>query len=357
MYRKTFAEINLENLYQNYINVTEMTNGKQVIPVVKANAYGHGAIEVTRYLKNRNIDYFAVALLEEALELRNEFDDISILVMGVTHKNDFQVASDNDITITISNMDQIDDLMKINNNLNVHIKIDSGMNRLGFKEDSDIKCAIQFLSKHQSVNLEGIYTHFATADGDYDYYLMQKSRFEQVLKLTDYKFKMIHCSNSSSSIKFEKDIPYTTHTRLGISLYGLTLDRDMDFLKNTYKLCTYIAEIKHLKKGEKLGYGITYQAKENEVIGVLPIGYADGFIRKNQGGYVEINKKKYEIVGRICMDQMFIKIDETITKDDKVILFGGMVSIDEVADRLETINYEIICQITYRVPKIYIRKE
>ena len=158
-------------------------------------------------------------------------------------------------------------------------------------------------------------------------------------------------------IKYEKEIPYTTHARLGISLYGLTLDEGMDFLKNTYKLSTQIQEIKHLNKGVKVGYGITYTAKEDEIIGVLPIGYADGFIRKNQGGDVEINNKRYPIVGRICMDQMFIKIDDTITKDDTVVLMGGVVSIDEVANRLETINYEIICQITYRVPKVYLRKE
>lgn len=357
MHRKTYAEINLENLYHNYLEVEKRTNGKKVIPVVKANAYGHGAIEVVDYLVKQGIDYFAVSLVEEALELREKFKDIDILIMGVTHKEDFEVACENNFTITVSNMDQIDKLMTVCGPLKVHIKIDSGMNRLGFKEDSDIIDAVSFMKQHTHIDLEGIYTHFATADGDKEYYMKQRTRFEEVLKMIDYDFEMVHCSNSSSSIKYEKDIDYTTHSRLGISLYGLTLDEGMDFLKNTYRLCTYIAEIKKLKKGEKLGYGITYEAKEDEVIGVLPLGYADGFIRKNQGGYVEINNKRYEIVGRICMDQMFIKIDDSITKEDQVVMMGGLVSIDEVANRLETINYEIICQITYRVPKIYLRKE
>jgi alanine racemase len=110
-----------------------------------------------------------------------------------------------------------------------------------------------------------------------------------------------------------------------------------------------------LYPGDKVGYGATYTAKKEEIIGILPIGYADGFIRKNQGGDVEINGKRYPIIGRICMDQMFIKIDETVSKEDDVILFGGIVSIDEVAERLDTINYEIICQITSRVPKKYIK--
>ena len=354
MYRKTFAEINLENLYQNYLNVLEKTSGKKVIPVVKANAYGHGAKKVVDYLVNKGVDYYAVSMVEEALELREKHKDIDILIMGVTHKEDLCDCANNNFTVTISNMDQIDSLMELDRELKVHIKIDTGMNRLGFKSDVEINDAIVFLKDHHYINLVGIYTHFATADGDFDYYDLQRIRFEEILDYVDYDFEMVHCSNSSSSIKYESSMSYTTHTRLGISLYGLTLDEDMDFLKNTYRLCTHIAEIKHLKKGEKLGYGITYEAKEDEIIGVLPIGYADGFIRKNQGGDVEINNKRYKIVGRICMDQMFVKIDESITKKDKVVLFGGIISIDEVAKRLDTINYEIICQITYRVPKIYI---
>jgi len=356
MYRKTYAEINLENLYQNYLNVEKRTYNK-VIPVVKANAYGHGAIEVVNYLYKKGITFYAVSLVEEALELRSKNKEIEILVMGVTHKEDFEVCSKNGFTITISNMDQVDMLIEVECDLKVHLKVDTGMNRLGFKEENDVITAVEFLKKHHSISLEGIYTHFATADGDFEFYQKQKKRFEDLLDIINYDFEMIHCSNSSSSIKYEKDISYTTHSRLGISLYGLSLDEDMDFLLNTYKLCTYIAEIKHLKKGEKLGYGITYEAKKDEIIGVLPIGYADGFIRKNQNGFVEINNKRYQIVGRICMDQMFIKIDEEVTKNDKVVMFGGLVSIDEVAERLDTINYEIICQITYRVPKIYLGKE
>lgn len=352
-YRKTFAEINLKNLYQNYLNVVIETNGKKVIPVVKANAYGHGAIEVVDYLVERGVNYFAVSLVEEAVELREKHKDIDILIMGFTHKEDFCFCASNNFTVTISNMDQIDGLMQLDSMLKVHIKIDSGMNRLGFKDDQDIKDVISFMKNHHYIDLLGIYTHFATSDCDVEYYQKQKRRFEEVLEYVDYKFEMIHCGNSSSSIKYEKDIPYTTHTRLGISLYGLTLDKDMDFLKNTYKLCTYISEIKELKKGEKLGYGITYEAKDTEIIGIMPIGYADGFIRMNQGGDVEIKGKRYKIVGRICMDQMFVLIDDSISKEDKVTLFGGMVSIDEVAKRNKTINYEVICQITYRVPKIY----
>ena len=355
-YRKTVAEIHLDNLYRNYKVISEKIPQKTVIPVVKANAYGHGAIEVVKHLYSKGVRFFAVSLIEEADQLRELYDDIELLVMGVAHKEDLRHCAKNNYTITLSNLDQIDGCMELDQMLKVHLKVDTGMNRLGFKDVQEIKEVVRFLDSHQFVNLQGIFTHFATADGDLDFYQKQRKQFEEILEEVDYTFEMIHCSNSSSTIKFEEDIPYTTHTRLGISLYGLSLDEGMDFLKNTFTLKTKIQEIKHLQKGEKVGYGITYTAKEDEVIGVLPIGYADGFIRMNQGGDVEINQKRYEIVGRICMDQMFVKIDESITKEDDVILMGGLVSIDEVANRLKTINYEIICSISDRVPRIYIKK-
>jgi alanine racemase len=353
-FRKTVTEINLSNLYDNYNNVSKRVGNKTVIPVVKANAYGHGSVEVTRHLHENGVDYFAVSLLEEALELRNEFHDIDILVMGVVDKEDFNTASKYNITVTIESFDQLEDIV-LNQQLKVHINVDTGMNRLGFKTDADIVTACELLCKNKMYYVEGIYTHFSTADDNEEYYMKQLNRFKVILSLIDKKFDMVHISNSSSSLKYEKDYDFTTHTRLGISLYGLTLDKGMDFLKNTYTLKTKLSSITKIRAGEKVGYGATYTALTDELIGVLPIGYADGFIRQNNPGDVEINGKRFPIVGRICMDQMFIRIDDSITKENDVILFGNEVSIDEVADRLRTINYEVICQITYRVPKVYIK--
>ncbi len=354
-YRQTYAEINLSNLYENYKNIENLSKGKKVIPVVKANAYGHGVIEVVSYLVDRNIDYFAVSLFEEALQIRESFKNVKILVMGVIERKHFDIAAKKNITLTISNTDQLEKISELNNSLKVHIKIDTGMNRLGFKSEKDILLAFNALNSSSSVVLEGIYTHFSTADSNEEYYRMQLRRFKYIYDLLNFDFKMVHASNSSSAIKYEPDITFTTHTRLGISLYGLTLDSETKFLLNTYRLISHISEIKHLEPGDKVGYGAAYTATDKEIIGVLPIGYADGFIRQNQGGDVEINNKRYKIVGRICMGQMFIKIDKSISKTDAVILFGSLISIDEVANRLSTINYEIICQITYRVPKIYIK--
>lgn len=355
IYRKTYAEINLAHIYENYCHIQNMLDKKIIIPVVKANAYGHGAIEVVRFLVEKGIHYFAVSLLEEAIEVRKEFPLVDILIMGHVPKEYFPVSASNNFTILITNMEQLENIIEFDLPLKVHLKIDTGMNRLGFKSNIEIIKAFSILRDHHSIDLEGICTHFATADENKLAYDKQLSRFKEVLSLLQYDFKIVHISNSSSMIKYEKDYDFTTHTRLGISLYGLTLDKETRFLSNTYRLMSQFAEIKYLAAGEKVGYGHTYKATKNEVIGVLPIGYADGFIRQNQGGDVEINGKRYEIIARICMDQLFVKIDDTITIEDQVIIFGGLVSIDEVATRLQTINYEIVCQITSRVPKKYLR--
>jgi alanine racemase len=275
--------------------------------------------------------------------------------MGIVEDEGLIKASEEDITITVSNFDQIETLKKLKKNLTIHLNVDTGMNRLGCKNDHTILEAVRILKENPKVFIQGIYTHFSTADDNKIYYDIQMRRFRQILEMIDYHFEMIHISNSSSTIKYEADIDFTTHARVGISLYGLTLDPGNDFLKNTFSLYTYVSQIKTLNIGEKVGYGAVYTAKQSEILGVLPIGYADGFIRLNQGGEVEINKERYPIVGRICMDQMFVRLDENVKKTDRVTLFGGQITIDEVADRLETINYEIICQIGSRVPRQYIK--
>lgn len=353
MYRKTYLKVNLDHLYENYSMIQKKVGEKIVIPVVKANAYGHGVFEVVDKLYQNGVDFFAVSLLEEAIELRNKYPNIKLLMMGVCNHGDFDIAASYQIQVTVGNNKQLEEVLQMDRELLIHLKIDTGMNRLGFKDLTDAKNAFVKIQQHSNAKLVGVYTHFATADNDYPYFVSQKEKFEQFLSMIDHRNMMIHVSNSSSAIKYEGDLPYTTHIRLGISLYGLTLDKETDFLKNTCKLITHISEVKYLTYGEKLGYGATYQAQKNEKIAILPIGYADGFIRKNQGGYVEIDGNRCEIIGRICMDQMFVRIKDNINIDTPVVLFGGLITIDEVANRLDTINYEVICQVTSRVPRVY----
>jgi len=326
----------------------------KAIPVVKADAYGHGAKRVTRYLYDRGIRFFAVSLLEEALELKEVAPDIDVLVMGAVHKEDFEVLSEHDILFTLTNRPLFDAAISFGKPLRFHMKLDTGMHRLGFKDMAEALEVAKEVQDVSHLRMEGLYTHFATADCDETYVKRQISIFESFLQAMPFHPKCIHVSNTSAIMKYDNDFPYTTHARLGIAMYGASLEGNLFPLKTTYTLKTRIVEIKPLKKGEKLGYSITYEAKKNERIGVLPIGYADGMIRKNQGGYATVNGKRCEIVGRICMDQMFIRIGEDMTLGDEVVLIGEDPHIDEIAERLDTINYEVFCQIGKRVPRIYI---
>jgi alanine racemase len=357
IYRPTWAEINLNNIEHNFDYVASLNPTKDVIPVIKADAYGHGAIEVMNFLYQKGIHTFAVSLLEEALELRLKNKKIKILMLGPILENQFEVAQKYKIDITLYDSNIVQALLKTNLKLNVHLKVDTGMNRYGLKDKQEIIDVIKKLQAHQSINLEGIFTHFATANDDKKLYDVQLERFKDVLSEINVKPKMIHISNSSSAIKYEKSYDFTTHIRLGISLYGLTLDKIKTNLKPAMTLKSKVVQIKQLKAGEVVGYGATYTSVTKERIAVIPIGYADGWLRKNRNNDVQINKKRYSIVGLICMDAMFARIDNQVNIGDEVTLFGDLISIDEVAIKQDTNLYEVCTNISKRVPRIYIKGE
>jgi alanine racemase len=357
IYRPTWIEINLDNLYHNYQYFQKLNNNKTIIPVIKANAYGHGAIEVMQYLYQKNVKMFAVSLLEEALELREINRNIDILMLGPILNNQLDIASKNKIEVTIYDENILNDVLSFSDELVVHLKVDTGMSRYGIHDVDLIKDSINQLVNKKNIQLKGLFTHFATANDNQDYYDFQLDKFKNIFNQISFKPNMIHISNSSSAFKYENNYQFTTHIRLGISLYGLTLDSNLNQLKDVMSLKSKVVQIKDVKKGECVGYGASYQAKEDEKIAIIPIGYADGFIRKNKNGYVEINHLKYKIVGIICMDALFIKVDDDVKVGDIVTLFGGMIKIDEVAKRLNTINYEVITNMSHRVPRIYIKEK
>lgn len=353
-YRPTWAEINLDHLWHNIELAKTKLQHQEIIPVIKANAYGHGAKEIFQFLLKKGIQTFAVSLLEEALELRELNGLVKIIMMGPILKEDFIIAAKNNIDVTIYSHEILSEALSAQIPLNIHLKVDTGMHRFGLTDIDDIKEAVNQITHHKFLSFEGIYTHFSTANENETYYKHQLDEMKTVLQNIAHKPKMIHMSNSSSTLKYEKNYDFTTHVRYGISLYGLTLDEPKDDLHPVMSLKSRVVQIKKLKKNDFLGYGASYQAMQDEWIAILPIGYADGLIRKNRNGYVEINQKLYQIVGVICMDACFIKVDEKIKVGDTVTLFGGLVSCDDVAKRLETINYEVTCQISSRVPRIYI---
>ncbi|MDO9628525.1 MAG: alanine racemase [Acholeplasmataceae bacterium] len=353
-YRPTWAEINLNHLWHNYSEAKKEAPNKEVIPVIKANAYGHGAIPIFKFLYQRGVRFFAVSLLEEALELRKVLNDASILMMGPLLIEDLQIASDNRIEFTIYDIPIYEAVMKSNLKLTCHLKIDSGMSRYGLIEPKMIIDVVSNLQSKKNIDLKGIYTHFATANENEEFYFNQVIRMKNILDQIKVKPRMIHMSNSSSTFKYEKKYDFTTHVRLGISLYGLSLDDPKPNIIPVMSLKSKVVQIKELHNGDSLGYGATYKAKGHEFIAILPIGYADGLIRKNKNGCVEINSKKYKIVGIICMDACFIKVDETVHVGDVATIFGGIITVDDIAKRLNTINYEVVTSVSNRVPRIMV---
>lgn len=352
-YRPTWVTIDLDAIDFNLSQAQKAVPHKKVIPVIKANAYGHGAVEIFKHLIKRDINFFAVSLLEEALELRRENQEVDILMLGAILEDQLEVAERHNIQVTIYDKDIYKTIIYSDLKLKCHLKVDTGMSRYGIVEPNDVIEIVNRIQEKPNLELVGIYTHFSTANEDEHYYHMQLEKIKKILNQIKILPKMVHISNSSSTFKYEDKYDFTTHVRLGISLYGLSLDNPKPNIKPVMSLHSKIVQIKHLKAFDHVGYGATYEAKKDEIIGILPIGYADGWIRKNKTGSVEINGKLYKIVGIICMDACFIKIDEYVCVGDEAILFGNLIHIDDIAKRLNTINYEVACQISNRVPRIY----
>ena len=342
--------INLNNLIYNLDQIKEHT-GKKIIAVVKADAYGHGAVEIAEAIEDK-IDYLAVACFEEAVELRNNGIVTPILILGHTESDKFEEASKKNITVTIHDFSQLD--VNTGGKLKVHIKIDTGMNRIGFNSLDDAKRALSIMMKTNYYDIEGIFTHYATADCDKQFYLEQRHKFEEIVESLDYEFKYIHSSSSAASINYGEDL--TNAVRPGIILYGIKPSYDIDFsLKPVLSLYSKIIHLKKISAGERIGYGNSYIVKEDMVIATVPIGYGDGWLRRNATVPVYINGQYCEIVGRICMDMMMVKVDETAKLGDEVELIGNHISADDVASKTDTISYEVVCNLGKRLKRNYVK--
>ncbi|MCK9235297.1 MAG: alanine racemase [Acholeplasmataceae bacterium] len=354
MYRPTYANIHLAYLKTNLELIKKMIPDKKVVPVIKANAYGHGSVVIMEYLIQQGIDYFAVSLLEEALELREKNKEVGIIILGAISKEQLKIISDNQLDIFVYSNELLNDALESQLPLRIHLKYDTGMHRYGFTNLKAILNAIYQIENHPTVKWIGLATHFATADDNEIYYRHQVEMFKELLTHLPRKPEMIHMSNSASTVIYESMYDFTTHVRVGIALYGLSLEHLNLGLKPVMSLHSHIVQIKKLKKGEFVSYGATYQAKEDEYIGVIPIGYADGWLRVNRDAMVEINHKLYPLVGTICMDAALVKIDQSVQLGAEVILFGGLVSTKDVADHQKTIVYEVCTNISARVPRRYV---
>ncbi|MEK3806433.1 alanine racemase [Bacillus sp. FSL H8-0547] len=368
-YRDTWAEIDLDAVMSNVRNMkAHIGEGKKLIAVVKANAYGHGDAEVAKAALEAGADMLAVAFLDEAIALRDAGFQTEILVMGASRPSDVQLAADMNIILTAPSFEWLEDAGRNiqTGTLAVHVKLDTGMGRLGIRTEEELHKVFSFSEGKQCLNIEGVFTHFATADElDTAYFDEQYKTFEVLAKAAaTYGNVMIHCGNSATGLRFPDKLVHAV--RLGISMYGLSPSSEMKpllpfQLKEAFSLHSKLVHVKKINKGDKISYGATYTAEEDEWIGTIPIGYADGWVRRLRDSDVLVDGERVPIVGRICMDQCMIKLPSQKEIGTKITLIGSqndeMIPVDEVAEKLGTINYEVTCTITSRVPRMFLRNK
>lgn len=350
MYRRTWLEVNLDDVEENFRRIREIC-GKKMIAVLKADAYGCGDIQTAKAVLAAGAEMIAVSSLDEAMMLRNEGCDAEILILGATDPDDCATMIENNISACAYSMDWVNRLSgNFCRGLKVHLKVDTGMNRIGFRTKEELKQALDALVNAEC-SIEGIFTHFCCTDCDPSMTDRQYARFREAVEYLNYPFRWIHCDNSDATIMFRDDL--SNACRLGVSMYGVS--PYLEDLKHPLSLYTEVAMVKTVRANETIGYGATYTAKQDELIATVPIGYADGFIRANQGRKVWVDGMLCEVVGRVCMDQAMIRLDHEVPAGEKVEIFGPHISIESMADELHTIPYEIMCLISGRVTRVYIR--
>lgn len=353
--RDTYLEINLKHLTKNVKTLIKIhPEYKYYFGVVKADCYGQGGgTRTIRTILQAGCNYLAVATLDEALEIRKKFDDIPILCLGVISSQYIETCLQNNITVTIPSLAYLEEIIEEEDceQLKVHLKINTGMNRLGVENHDEVQKAIQ-LMKANRIILEGIYTHIYDAQSE-ERYLKQIEKFKAALEGIDLsQIPIIHVSASEAFMNYEKP-NFVNGCRFGIIMYGFTTERALG-LKNTARLISEIVQIHELQPKDTVGYNGFFEAKAKTRVAVVPIGYADGVIRKNTGRNVYINDKPYKIVGNICMDMLFIEVDDEVKVHDEVYLLKDNEHIEEVARYLDTIPYEVLCSIGKRVPRVYV---
>lgn len=370
--RPVWAEVNLDNIINNIKEIKKNINGEEIIAVVKANAYGHGAVDVAPVLIENGADRLAVAMLSEALELREAGIKVPILILGYTDVAFSEMLINNDIEQTVYSLDYAKELSKkaeaLGKVAKIHIAVDTGMGRIGFLPNEKSVEEVVEISKLSNLRITGIFTHFSNADEqDKSYAHNQIEKFNSFIneiEKREVNLGLKHISNSASIIDIE-DAHYNA-IRPGIILYGYYpsdyINKDKLKLMPALSLKCQVIHVKELPKGEYIGYGRKFRTERDSVIATLPIGYADGYIRGlYEKAHVIINGKLAPVVGKICMDQCMVDVTDVgpVKVGDEVVLLGEDNGVknnaDDMAKMLDTINYEILCMIGRRVPRIYIK--
>ncbi|HEY5561885.1 MAG TPA: alanine racemase [Clostridiaceae bacterium] len=369
--RPVWAEINLDNLVSNVKEIRNLIGDKELIAVVKADGYGHGAVEIANTLVQEGIDRLAVSMLSEAIELRFGGVKKPILILGFTPPGEFEKLIELDIEQTIYDFDMARLLSETAVRLGkigiVHIKVDTGMGRIGFLPNENSISTILKIVKLEGLEIRGIFSHFSTSDElDKTYSKGQIEKFNWVINRLEEErvhIKLKHLSNSAGIMDIKE--AYYNAVRAGIILYGYypskEVMRDKLRLKPVLCLKANIIHIKEVKAGEYISYGRKYRTSKVMIIATLPVGYADGYSRKlSNNGFVIVKGCKASIVGTICMDQFMIDVTNIpdLKVGDEVIIIGTEGALhftaEDMADSLGTISYEVICGISKRVPRVYI---
>lgn len=371
-YRYTKAEIDLDKVSYNYLQMkNHVTKNTKVMGVIKADAYGHGAVEIGRHLEHQGIEYLAVAVLDEALELREAGITSPILLLSPIEPDTIPTAIQQNIAITVFSHPIAEAVNyyaeQTNQPVTVHVKIDTGMGRIGVRTKEDALTLCQTL-KAPTINFEGIYTHFAEAENTEDpsFTQQQFKLFTDViryLKNEGKTFDLHHCSNTAAALlypEFDLDM-----IRTGISLFGYHPDKALDDLidlKPVMTLSTHAAFVKEVQAGETIGYGRTYKTDKAETIATILLGYADGIPRElSNRWHLTSGDRKAPIVGRICMDQLMVNVSdfETFSNSNELVFIGdpdkGHPSIYRMAELTDSFHYEILCGIGKRIPRVYLK--
>lgn len=371
MDKRTWAEVDLDAIAHNIKEIRKITNpASKIMAVVKADAYGHGFLEVAKTLLENGADRLAVAVLQEGKQLRSRGVNVPILILGASGEESIEDLINFDITPSVFTYEFAKELSyaaeRKEKVTKIHIKIDTGMSRIGFlagEDNEGIVDEILKISRLPYIEIEGIFSHFATSDeADKSYTILQYNRFMDVCNKLEEKGLHIpikHICNSAGIMMYPE--MHLDMVRPGVILYGMypsdEVDKSRLDLIPAMTLKSTVTHVKEVEEGRGVSYGKEFITNKKMKIATVPIGYADGYLRKiAKEGKMIVNGEKVAIIGRICMDQCMIDVTNvhTIDKGDEVIIFGREgVTIDDLAMWLETINYEVSCVIGKRIPRIY----
>lgn len=369
MYFRTEAKIDLDAVEYNYNSVrAKLPKDVKIMAVIKADAYGHGSVELAKLLYGK-CDFFGIACIEEAVELRHSGIDTPLLILGYVSPAEYENVVKYDVRIPIFSFDMAkalsDEAVRQGREAKFHFCVDTGMSRIGFQVNEESADICKEIVKLPNISVEGMFSHFATADEtDLSKAIAQRDKFKGFAKMLEDRGISIpikHLNNSAGIMNFDE---YFDMCRMGIILYGLypssEVDKALLSIKPVMSWTARISHIKVLEAGREISYGATYKTTEKRIIATVPVGYADGYPRcLSNKGRVLVGGEYANIVGRVCMDQMMIDITDipNVKVDDEVVLFGTQggktLSVEEVSENAYSFNYEFVCGVSRRVPRTY----